>query len=185
MLLCALLASLDPGRCGQVWCHLSLKHMRADTHIWVIGKALLFRTKGGQVYVSLWPQHAVLFCLRSGSCGSVVCHVGEIIIRLYFLGHDISEHLWWCWVYSRPTLLIEGLWWSLKSNEATVCMCWIHEYGKGSREGSALPMGYTVHSHWAYWTPCMIVYEGYTQIYNWSVLCDPCFTSVMLIKEKA
>lgn len=50
-----------------------------------------------------------------------LCVIGEIIVLLYFLGHDISEHPWWCWVYSRPTLLWEGQWWSLKSNEATVC----------------------------------------------------------------
>lgn len=43
-------------------------------------------------HMPFWPPHVALFCLFSGSSGSVVQHVEEIIILLYFLGHDISEH---------------------------------------------------------------------------------------------
>lgn len=165
--LCVLLASLDPAWCGHVLCYLSLVHMHADTcaHIRVIGRALLFswslwpflRTKGAQVYVSL-----ILPCAVSALTCSfilfdlVVCHVGEIIIvLLYFLGHDIREHPWWCRVYSRPTLLWEGLWWYLKSNEATVCMsdsgAW---YMQHEMDTLSMDLGYAIHNHWAFWTPC-------------------------------
>lgn len=118
-LLCFLFVSLDAEWCGDVLCQLSLT--RTDTHIWVLGLALLFRTKGDRVYISLWPQLAVLFCLCSGSCGLVVRHWRDNHL-LYFLGHDISEHPRWCRVYSRPTLLWEGLVVVFISNKATVCM---------------------------------------------------------------
>lgn len=58
-LLCFLFVSLDAEWCGDVLCQLSLT--RTDTHIWVLGLALLFRTKGDRVYISLWPCSFILF----------------------------------------------------------------------------------------------------------------------------
>lgn len=123
----------------------SITHTHADTRVWVIGQALLFRTKGDRVYVSLWPQQAVLFCLCSGSCGSVVHHWIDRSFWgfLFFLFSIIISMS----IYNDEEFTADqvssgrGRGGLLKSNKATTCMCQTQSRADQIQIWNSLPVG--------------------------------------------